>query len=82
MHSTKYWQLLYDTSSSVWWKWKVLIEITKAKWRMFSLVNWGITDPYYGLSPVKHQDIIETSTGWLLIEDPGTNLGEIWIKLH
>ena len=49
--------------------------------RHICMNNYSRIDSDNGLSPVRHQAIISTNHGLLLLEPLGTKLSEIWIKM-
>ena len=45
-------------------------------------VNYAINDSDNVISPVRHQTIVKTDAGLLLIGPLGTNVSKIWIKIQ
>ena len=56
--------------------------LIEAEWRIYASLNWVIIGSDNGLSPVRHQAIIWTNAGILLIGPLGTNFGEILIRIQ
>ena len=59
--------------------WNYLIE---AEWRIYESLNWAVIGSDNGLSPIRHQAIIWTNAGILLIGPLGTNFSEILIGIQ
>ena len=69
-------KIIYHFHESQW-----LEKLIEAEWRIYVSVNYAITGSDNGLSPGRHQGIIWTNAGILLIGPLGTNISEISIEI-
>ena len=56
--------------------------LIEAEWRIYASENYDIIGSDNGLSPDRHQAIIWTNAGILLIGRLGTNFNTIWNEIH
>ena len=75
MFSTCYW-CTYSSNNTT------TLKLTETEWHIYASVNYTIIGSDNGLLPGRHQAIIWTNDGILLIGPLGTNFSEIIIKIQ